>query len=85
MFNPTLRDFGMDGIRNGLYVTLFSNSSMKVYPKNKIADFTDQLAHEIYLGIDRCEVGLCEFSCPPRDVGTFKPRVVVGDTHALIY
>ena len=72
----------MDG---GFYVTVFSNSSMKIYPKNKITCITVQLAHEIDLGTNRWYVGLCEFSCPPPKVGTFKPEVVVGDTHLLIY
>ena len=85
MFIPTSRDSGMDEIRNGFYVTIFSNSSMKTYPKNKITAFTFQLAREIYLGTNRWEVVLWEFSCPPPEVGTFKPKVVVGDTHAFIY
>jgi len=36
----------------------------------------------MYLGTDRWELRLCELSCAP---GTFKPSVVVDDTHALIY
>jgi len=58
---------------------------MKVYPKNKVAAFTVQLAHEIDLGTNRWEVSLWEFSRPPPEVGTFKPKVAVGDTHAIIY
>ena len=58
---------------------------MKVYPKNKIAAFTVQLAHQIDFGRDRWEVELCEISCPPPDVGALNPKVVVGDAHALIY
>ena len=58
---------------------------MKIYPKNKTACFTVQLAHEIDLGNDRWKVGLCAFMGPPPDVGTFKPAIVVGDKHVLIY
>ena len=29
--------------------------------------------------------GLCDFSFPPTEIGTFKPALVVGDSHALIY
>ena len=74
----------MDAIRNGFYVTLFNNSSMKVCHKNKFTAFTVQFAHEID-GTNRWEVGLCEYSFPPPKEGNFKPAVVVGDSHALIY
>ena len=37
---------------------------MNAYPNNTIAAFTVQLAHEIDLGTDRWEVGLCEFVFP---------------------
>ena len=55
---------------------------MKVYPKNKIAASTVQMAHEINLGTDRRAVGLCDFSFAP---GNFKHSIGVGDTLALIY
>ena len=80
MFIPT----SPDSLTDGFYVP-FNNSPMNVYPKNMIAAFTVQLAQEIDLGINRWEVGLCELSCPTPEVGTFKPKVVVGDKHALIY
>ena len=46
-----MRDPGINGNPNSLYVTLFSNSSMKVYPK--IAAFTVQMVHEKNLGTVR--------------------------------
>ena len=39
-----------------IYVTLFGNSTVKIYRKYKIACFTVQLAHEIDLDTDRLEV-----------------------------
>ena len=73
----------MDG--GGLYVTLFSNSFMIIYSKNKTTCFTVQLTHEIVLDTDRWKVGRCDFSGPPPEVGTLKPKLLFGDTHALIY
>jgi hypothetical protein len=58
---------------------------MKTYPDNSLPAFTVQLTLEIDQGTDRCEVWLCEFSCPPPNVDTLKPNVVVGKTNALIY
>jgi len=44
-----------------------------------------QLAQRIDLGsTDNSEVGLCEFSCPPKS-GTLKPLEVVGETNAMVY
>ena len=70
---------------SSLYVTLFSNSCMKACPENTIFEFTMQLAHEIVLGKDSCEVALCKFSCHPSNVGILKPHAVFFDTNALIY
>ena len=81
MFIPTSRDSLMDGF----YLTFFSNSSMNVHPNNKIAAFAVQLAHERNLGINRWKVRLCEFSCSPPEVWTCKPKIFVGNTHALIH
>ena len=67
---------------NSFYVTLFSNSYMKVFP-NTIAAFT--VAYEIDLCTDRWEVGLCEFSCPLPNVGTLRTNVIVGERNAMIY
>ena len=75
----------MNGNPNSLYVTLFSNTSMKVYPDNYIGAFTVQLAHMVDLGTDKWEVGLCEFLCPPLNVGTFKSIIIVGDRNGLFY
>ena len=66
-------------------VTLFSNSSMKAYPDKTISAFMVQLAHEIDLGTYSWELALCEFSCPPPNVGTLKHHSVFYDTNALIY
>ena len=49
--------------RDHFYVTLFSNASQDVYPDNKIAAFTTQLAQPIRLDPSEIwEVGLCELS-----------------------
>ena len=71
---------------NHFYVTLFSNASTDLYPNNTIARFTTELPRPIELGTsDRWEVGLCEFTYPPNNVGTFKQMLLVGDTTGLIY
>ena len=67
------------------YVTLFSNSSMRAYPDNRISAFTVPLAHEIDLITHSWEMALCEFSFLPPKVGTPKPHAVFYDTKALIY
>jgi len=67
-------------------VTLFSKASTGLYPNNTIARFTTELAQPIELGSSyRWEVGVCEFTYPPNNVGTFKPTLIVGDTTGLIY
>jgi hypothetical protein len=54
---------------NQFYITLFSNASPETCPNNTLAEFTVQLAQRIDLGsIGSCEVGLCEFNCPPSNV-----------------
>jgi len=51
-----------------------------------IASFTAELARPVELGYsDNWEVRICEFSYPPKCVGTFKNTRVVGDTTGLIY
>jgi hypothetical protein len=68
------------------YVTLFSNVSKDIYKSNMLSAFTNQLAQTIELHpSDKWEVGLCEFTCPPPNVGTFKTAVVVGESCGLIY
>jgi hypothetical protein len=49
--------------RDHFYITLFSNASQDVYPDNKIAAFTIQLAKPVTLDpSEKWEVGLCELS-----------------------
>ena len=49
--------------RDHFYITLFSNASQDIYPDNKIAAFTIQLAQPIRLDASEIwEVGLCELS-----------------------
>jgi len=51
--------------RDHFYNTLFSNASQKIYPDNKIAALTIQLAKPITLDpAEIWEVGLCEISYP---------------------
>jgi len=72
--------------RNHFYITLFSNASQELHPRNTLTEYTIQLAQRIDLGsTDNWEVGLCEFSCPPPARGTLRPVDVVGDTNAMIY
>jgi len=65
--------------RDHFYITLFSNASQHLYPDNKIAAFTIQLAQPIILDPSEIwEVGLCEISSPS--------TMPVGDnTNALVY
>jgi len=60
---------------------------MEAYPANTISSFTVQLAHDIHVDLagDSLEVALCEFSCPPPNVGSQKPPAVLYDTNAIIY
>jgi hypothetical protein len=49
--------------RDHFYITLFSNASQDIYPDNKIATFTTQLAQPIRLDPSEIwEVGLGELS-----------------------
>ena len=76
----------MSDYRSQFFVTLFSNASQKLYPNNKNGAFTFELAQLMNLGPNgNWEVGLCEFSCPPRRVGTYNPVSVVGENIGLIY
>ena len=60
--------------RDHFYVTLFSNASQDIYPDNKIAAFTTQLAQPIRLDpSDIWEVGLCELSY---SVTSWQPKVL---------
>jgi hypothetical protein len=72
--------------RDHFYVTLFSNASQNVHPSNTIAAFTIKQAKTIELGpSEKWEVGLCEISYTPPNVGTIRPAIIVGDTNALVY
>jgi hypothetical protein len=68
-----------------LYVTVFRNASQKFYP-DTLATFTTHLAQPISLDPnERWQVGVSEVSCPPPQVGNFRPTILVGDTKVLIY
>ena len=60
--------------RDHFYVTLFSNASQDIYPDNKIAAFTTQLAQPIRLNPSEIwEVGLSELSY---SVTSWQPKVL---------
>src|SRR5215472_5673986 len=70
------------------YLTLFSNASQKLYPNNTISAFTSNLPQPIDLGSsEHWEVGLCELTCPPPNIGVFAKNlpVVIGSDTAFIY
>ena len=68
------------------YVTLFCNASQTLYPKNMLGSSTAHLAQLIDMGsTDGWEVGVCEVTCHPPNVGTYKDIKNVGATKALIY
>ena len=74
----------MNDVPNHFHVTLFRNASQKLLPDNTINAFTSELAQVIDLGPDdRWEVGICEISCPPKNIGTLKPNTVVGGTNVI--
>jgi hypothetical protein len=57
-----------------------------MYPKNTIAAFTVHLARPFELGTDeRWEVGVTEITWSPKNVGTFKPSMIVDDTISMMY
>jgi hypothetical protein len=65
--------------RDHFYITLFSNASQHLYPDNKIAAFTIQLAQPVILDPSEIwEVGLCEISSP-------STMQVENNTNALVY
>ena len=64
--------------RDHFYITLFSNASQHIYPDNKIAAFTIQLAQPIILDPSEIwEVGLCELSSAR--------QLLADNTDALVY
>ena len=65
--------------RDHVYITLFSNASQHIYPDNKIAAFTIQLAQPIILHPSEIwEVGLCEISFSAR-------QLLADNTDALVH
>jgi hypothetical protein len=57
-----------------------------MYPSNTLAAFRVHLARPIELGTDeKWEVGVTEITLSPRNVGTFKPSMIVGDTISMMY
>jgi len=65
--------------RDHFYITLFCNASQHIYPDNKIAAFTIQLAQRIILDPSEIwEVGLCELSFSAR-------QLLAENTDALVY
>ena len=71
---------------NQFYVTLFSNSSKKIYNGNTFSAFTIKLAQPIDLNYaEKWEVSICDVTCPPNLVGTGVPMTTAGNTHILIY
>ena len=76
----------MSNDRNHFYVTLFSNGWQALYPANTLTAFTARLALPIDLGsMDRWEVGLFEFTCPPKEEGTFAGLDIVSGKIAFLY
>jgi len=66
-------------IRDHFYITLFSNVSQHMYPDNKIAAFTIQLAQPIILDPSEIwEVRLCELSFSER-------QLLEDNTNDLVY
>jgi hypothetical protein len=64
--------------RDHFYVTLLSSASLQLHPSNTIAAFTSQLAKTIELDpSENWEVGLCEISYSPNNVGTIKPAIIL--------
>jgi len=77
-------DIGCDHI----YVTLFSNASIDLYPDNIRAVFTTHLAHPIDLGTtssSEWEVGLCEISYGGPSNELVKPNKHVDKTMVFVY
>jgi hypothetical protein len=68
------------------YVTLLSNASQKLYPSNTHSSFKVHLTRPVDMGSDsRWEVGICEVSCRPTNVGTYTAVTVISANNALIY
>jgi len=67
-------------------VKLFRTASQKLFKIITLATFIIHLAQPINLSsAENWEVGICEFSCPLPNTGTFKPVAVKEETNVLIY
>jgi hypothetical protein len=68
------------------YVTLLSNASQELYPTNKLSSIKTHLARPVVLGSPGIwEVGVCEVTCRPFNVGTYAKLQVITADNALIY
>jgi hypothetical protein len=68
------------------YVTLLSNASQKLYPSNTLSSFKLHLAWPVDLGSNcRWEVGVCELTSRPTNVGAFGGVKFISASNALIY
>jgi hypothetical protein len=66
-----VKNMAADNEPTHFYIILLSNASQKLYPSNRLSSFTVRLLEPVDLGsTDRCEVGLCEVTCRPYNVGT---------------
>jgi hypothetical protein len=78
----------MDIERKHLYVTLFSNAPLDLYPDNNLAVFTTHLAHPIDLGTSSSsewEVDLCEVSYGGSPKGVLISGTLDDETVVFIY
>jgi len=67
-------------------MTLLNNTSKNLHPYNTIATFTADVARPNELvSSDNWEVGLCEFTYLPNNVGTFKRTIIVCDSTGFIH
>jgi hypothetical protein len=68
------------------YINLLRKASQKHYPSKTLSSFKVHLARPVDLGSNsRWEVGVCELTCRPVNVGTFGGMSVLADNKALIY
>jgi hypothetical protein len=68
------------------YVTLLSNASQKLSPSNTLSSFKVNLEQPVNLGsTGRWEIGVCEVSCSPVNVGTYASVQVISSKNSFIY
>jgi len=76
----------MTAVSNQFYVTLFSNSSSKMYKVNTLSAFTIKLAQPVGLNYaEWWKVGIFEVTYPPPIVCNGLPLTTLGNTHVLVY